>query len=276
MSFPFIAKGDVAESAPNLSSVPARGTEEGLRRKESEGAVANAEETYRLPEESNSSHEDGSRKAFLAFNTSRLNTGSPTVRMGEGVVADDRQVATPRLSDRTDLDMVYQRRLRQEERTAIRKHRLRAISDYNSFIVKQRGFQIRACHLLLLESQMFQATQMRRGNESEVRSEKPSLTGTLPMPIGVPSAPLSGGRQRESSHARRTKRTDGLVRCQQGFPHVGTTQSTTIFLFCCSTLSGTTAQQFDSSSRNFTFFFETFPESLSFAFRSHPRTVLRG
>ncbi len=84
----------------------------------------------------------------------------------------------PRPSDRTDIDMVSQRAIRLEERKLIREAQNAAVADFHNFIVKQRGFQLKACHGLLEECRRFQA----RKRESPCRPHKSADLARLPQP----------------------------------------------------------------------------------------------
>jgi hypothetical protein len=72
------------------------------------------------------------------------------------------RMISPRPSNRRDLDMVAQRMSRLKERIVQRKLQDAAVADYHNFVVKQRGFQMRASHMLLAESQMFQSAKQKK------------------------------------------------------------------------------------------------------------------
>lgn len=101
------------------------------------------------------------------------------------------RATAPRPSDRTDLDMVAQRHIRLEERAAQRNAQDATLSDYHSFIIKQRGYQIRASHLLLIESQLYQSNKKKALQQKEKHQEDnlpeghkscSPLTGNHPVP----------------------------------------------------------------------------------------------
>jgi hypothetical protein len=119
-----------------------------------------------------------------------VDTRRPTVLTGDLYGSG----VTPRGSNRHDLDMTAQRKVRLEESLEYRKGQAAATADLHNTIVNDRCYQLQACQLLLVESRLYQLTKEKKnpslaprlpGRTSIVVDEVERLTTRLPPPTDL-------------------------------------------------------------------------------------------